>query len=97
MKRMTNYSFQLDLEPGVGIDGTGQGTSPQAMLQFSNDGGHSWSNEKWASVGAIGQLTTRVIWRRLGRSRDKVFKIRMTDPVKTVWIGATLNEGVGYS
>ena len=97
MKRMTCYSFQLDLEPGTGLDGSGQGTNPQAMLQFSDDGGHSWSNEKWTSVGAIGQTKFRAIWRRLGRSRDKIFKIRITDPVKTVWIGATLNEGVGYS
>lgn len=90
------YSFlQLDLEPGTGIDGLGQGINPQAMLQFSDNGGNSWSNEKWASIGAIGQKRTRVIWRRLGQARDKVFRVTITDPVKVVLIGAEIEAGAG--
>lgn len=95
MKRIFNQSLQLDLEPGVGIDGSGQGTNPQAMLQFSDNGGNSWSNEKWASIGAIGAKRTRVIWRRLGQARDKVYRVTITDPVKTVLIGAELLAGAG--
>lgn len=95
MKRLFYHSLQLDLQPGVGIDGSGQGTNPKAILQFSDDGGHSWSNEKVASVGKIGEGKHRVIWRRLGQARDKVFRITQTDPVKTVWIGATINGEEG--
>jgi hypothetical protein len=89
-------SFQLDMETGVGLDGTTQGTDPQAMLQWSDDGGHTWSNEKWSSIGKIGKKRTRVIWRRLGASRDRVYRVRISDPVKTVLIGAELGieEGV---
>jgi len=82
------HAFQLDMETGIGLDGVGQGTNPQVMLQFSDDGGHSWSNEKWASAGAIGRRLTRVIWRRLGMSRDRVWKLTITDPVKVTLIGA---------
>jgi hypothetical protein len=95
--RMFYDTFQLDIQSGVGLDGTQQGTNPQAMLQFSDDGGHSWSNEKWASLGKIGQTKARAIWRKLGASRDRVFKVRITDPVKVVLIGADLGLMKGAS
>lgn len=83
-------SFQLDMETGVGIDGSGQGSSPQAMLRWSDDGGHTWSNERWTSIGAIGAKRTRALWRRLGSSRDRVYEVSVSDPVKVVMIGANL-------
>lgn len=91
LKRVTHHDFQLDMETGVGLDGIQQGDDPVVILQFSDDGGHSWSNEKWAKPGKIGQRKARCIWRRLGMSRDRVYKITMSDPVATAWIGAELN------
>lgn len=91
LDRVIYKAFQLDLETGVGLDGTGQGTDPQVMLQFSDDGAHSWSNEKWTDMGQIGERKARAIWRRLGQSRDRVFKLTITDPVKVVLIGAKLD------
>lgn len=84
-------SFQLDMETGVGLDGLGQGVDPKVMLRYSDDGGHSWSNEIWVDCGRIGQTKRRAIWRRLGRSRDRVFEIKITDPVKSTLIGAELH------
>ena len=84
-KGVTVDSLQLEAEVGVGLT-SGQGSDPQVMLQWSYDGGHSWSNEYWRSAGAIGNYKARMIWRRLGLARDRVFRIRMTDPVKCVWI-----------
>jgi hypothetical protein len=89
--------FQLDIETGTGIDGLGQGVDPQAMLTFSDDGGHTWSNEKWTSFGRIGQTKARAIWRRLGSSRDRVFKVSITDPVRVTIIGAHLDVEPGGS
>lgn len=91
IERIFFQSFQLDIETGTGIDGTGQGTNPQAILQWSNDGGHTWSNEYWASFGAIGATKTKVEWRRLGASRNRVFRVTITDPVKVVLMGAELH------
>jgi len=91
------HSFRLDMETGVGVDGGGQGTSPQAMLQYSDDGGHTWSNEMWASVGAIGKTKTRALWRRLGKFRDRVFRVTITDPIKVALIGAELEVEKGAS
>lgn len=92
LRRVFHTSFQLDMETGVGLDGasTVQGTNPKVMLQWSDDGGHTWSNEYWRDVGKIGKKQTRVIWRRLGSSRDRVYRIKITDPVKAVLIGAEL-------
>jgi len=96
LNRLFHSRFQLDMETGVGIDGSGQGSDPQVMLQYSDDGGSSWSTERWTGCGAIGARKTRVIWNRLGSSRDRVYRIRIADPVKTVLIGAELavEEGV---
>ena len=70
---------------------------PQAMLDWSDDGGHVWSNEHWASIGRIGEYTSRALWRRLGRSRNRIYRLSITDPVKRVIIGAHLESEVGSS
>lgn len=95
--RIFHQSFQLDMEAGVGLSGLSQGINPQAMLQWSDDGGHTWSNEKWTGIGQIGATKTRVIWRRLGASRDRVYRIMISDPVKVTLIGAELGVEQGVA
>jgi hypothetical protein len=92
LKRTANHSLQLECETGVGI-ATGQGSDPQAMLRWSDDGGHTYSNEHWASMGKIGATGTRVIWRRLGMTlklRDRVYEVSGSDPVRVYLTGAEL-------
>lgn len=72
-------AFELDAEYGLGIQ-SGQGSNPQIALSWSNDGGHTFSNEYWQTMGAQGNYQQRAQWRRLGRARDRVYKVRMTDP-----------------
>lgn len=91
MLRLFHSRFQLDMQTGVGIDGSGQGSAPQAMLQWSNDNGNSWSNEHWVSIGAIGARLTRAIWRRLGAARDRVYRVRISDPVSVTLLGAQVD------
>ena len=72
---------------------TVQGVNPQAMLRWSDDGGHTWSNEHWTSLGRIGNYGRRAFWRRLGMTqklRDRVYEVSGTDPVKIVILGANL-------
>lgn len=89
-KRLKFPEFQVDMEVGTGIDGLGQGIDPKAMLSFSSDGGYTYGNEMWADIGRIGQRKKRVIWRRLGSARDRVFKLQISDPVRRVLVGANL-------
>ena len=71
----------------------GQGDDPETMLRWSDDGGHTWSNEHWTQMGRIGQYGYRAFWRRLGMTlklRDRVYEVSGTDPVKIVITGANL-------
>jgi hypothetical protein len=81
--RIRISTVYLDMETGVGTQ-TGQGVTPQIMLQYSKDNGRTWSAERWVSLGHVGQYLTRVMWRRFGSTRDATFRIRMSDPVKFV-------------
>jgi len=67
---------------------------PQVMLRWSDDGGHTWSNEHWQTMGTLGAYGTRVFWRRLGMTsklRDRVYEVSGTDPVKIAIMGAELH------
>jgi hypothetical protein len=69
------------------------GFNPQVILRFSDDGGHTWSNEHWAGMGKLGLYSTRVFFRRLGMTlklRDRVYEISGTDPVKIAIMAAEL-------
>lgn len=63
------------------------GTEPTVSLSYSIDGGHTFSPPEAVSLGASGSYQTQCIWRRLGRSRDRVFRISCSDPVKFGIIG----------
>jgi hypothetical protein len=88
--------LQIQFQPGVGAS-TGQGDDPQAMLRWSNDGGSTWSNEHWTSIGQIGKYKNRAIWRRLGTARDRIYEVVVTDPVKCVIVSANLKASSGDS
>jgi hypothetical protein len=90
--RTAQHGLQLMCESGPGLN-LGQGSDPEAMLRWSDDGGHTWSSEHWTKMGKIGQYGFRAFWRRLGMTlklRDRVYEVSGTDPVKIVITGANL-------
>jgi hypothetical protein len=69
------------------------GYYPEVMLRWSDDGGHTWSNEHWSPLGKIGAYGQRTFWRRLGMTlklRDRVYELSGTDPNKIAIMGAEL-------
>ena len=70
----------FDMVVGQGPQ-TGQGQKPSMMMTVSKDGGMTWGNELITSLGSIGRYGTRPIFRRLGKARDFILKLRVTDPV----------------
>lgn len=84
--RVTMYTFEVYCETGVGLN-SGQGSDPQIMMTYSDDGGRTWSNELWRSLGLIGQYKTRAIWRRLGQFRQRQIKLTISDPVRKLVMG----------
>lgn len=86
-KRGVMREIELECELGVGIK-SGQGSDPQAMLRFSRDGGMTFGNERWASLGAVGSRRARASWAQLGMFRSGVAEISIADPVKVAIYGA---------
>lgn len=91
---LTLHHIQVDCETGLGAPGD----APQAIIQISKDGGHTWSSESWVTmVGATGEYTKRVRRRRIGAARDIAIRFRITDPVKRVVTGAYILAEPGLS
>lgn len=76
--------LELIFETGVG--------DAQVMLEFSDDGGRTWSNEIWEGLGSTGEYAHRVMFYRLGSSRDRVYNYSISDPYRRILISANLNE-----
>lgn len=87
--------LRLLMQVGMGLDGTGQGTDPQIILQCSNDGGFTWGNERSKSCGKIGQFKKLVRWKQLGRSQNRCFRIIITEPIFVAIISADLDSSNG--
>ncbi len=92
--RVFYHSLELEMDTGIGLV-SGQGSDPQVMLDWSDDGGHTWSNEHWESAGAMGAYQARVSWNRLGSARDRVFRVTVSDPVPFRFVNAYLEAETG--
>jgi hypothetical protein len=86
--------LQVIIESGTGLT-TGQGSDPQIMMQYSDDGAKTWSNEKWRTMGKIGKYFRRVRWTQLGRFYQRVFRIMISDPIKVVLTEADIHISKG--
>lgn len=80
-KRIKHSAYQLQMAEGVGDSST---TNPLVSLAWSDDGGHTWSNEHTREMGAVGEYGKRIRWTRLGMSRDRVYRHTITDSVKRI-------------
>jgi hypothetical protein len=81
-KRLNFTRLLFDMETGTGV-ANGQGSAPEVFLSWSDDGGRSFGNEIVRSLGGIGEYQTRVKFDRLGSARNRVFRLSMSDPVRT--------------
>jgi hypothetical protein len=87
-ERSFHDSLEMVIETGVGLT-SGQGSAPEVMLSFSDDGGRTWVNLPSKSLGAIGAYQTRVRWFGLGScasQHGRVYRAAVSDPVR---IGVT--------
>ena len=80
------HEFFVDLQPGVGLV-SGQGDDPDLIVDWSDDGGNTWSNERHVKIGAVGEYGTQARTYRCGSFRSRQMRIAVTDPVKVVVLG----------
>lgn len=78
--------LKLAMETGVGLT-TGQGSDPEIMMQYSDDGGQTWSYELWETIGKIGVYKDIVGWNRLGRTLGRSYRFKISDPVQRDILG----------
>lgn len=91
--------FQIDMLTGVGLvtDANDANINPVINLRWSDDGGHNWSTEIAAPIGATGEYNTRAIWRRLGRSRARIYECSIVANIPVYLIAAHLKASKGYA
>lgn len=87
--------YELDVENGVGVT-TGQGSDPQVMLSWSDNGGRSFNPlQIWHSAGPIGDYRKRLRWLRMGEFRNRVLRVVISDPVPRNIISSVADLRVG--
>lgn len=78
-ERATLYALELYCETGTG---TLDVPDPQVIMQFSKDGGRTYSNEMWRTMGAVGEYLTRAVWRPNIEFRQLAIRFTMPDKVR---------------
>lgn len=95
-KNQFHHRFEAYLETGTIAAG---GTEMILGLDWSDDRGHTFKTGvvPFRSSGANNQFTKRIVWRRLGRSRDRVYRIGVQGKAKVALTDAFLEATPGES
>ena len=83
-------SVQVMFRQGVGLNTNTPeaiGKDPECEIAWSNDAGESYSNERTAKIGMQGQYQYRTRLTTLGVSRNRVWRITITDPIEVILVG----------
>lgn len=90
------YSVQVNSGILQNVQGVNPTIGPQINLRWSDDSGHTWSNLYNVDAGQAGKFITRAIWRRLGRSRNRVYEVSVSDPIPWRLLEADLKATPGF-
>ncbi len=82
------------METGITVP---DGDTPLCMLDWSDDGANTWSNERFYKLGNIGQTSKRVYFKRLGSTKrttglDRIFRFSTLANCRIAIMGANINE-----
>ena len=106
LNRVRYDAFQLDIEVGKGITPVAnqnvnddsqsyvQGVDNSVVLEYSSDGGHTWSNAGKKEFTQVGNYVKRLLWYRLGIARDRVFRVSITANSQIAIVNAYINYEV---
>lgn len=91
----TRYGYlTIEMQTGAGVP---QGSNPQIMLRWSDDGGHTWTKHRIKAAGRPGDTVTTVKFDRLGSTRrfagaDRIFELSSTDPFQVAILDAEIDS-----
>ncbi len=87
--------LEADFEAGTGLT-TGQGSDPIVRMDYSDDGGRTFSPEFSRSIGAIGDYGHETVWNRQGRfPNSRTIRFTVTDPVRATLIRVAATPELG--
>ena len=90
--RLAFNSLYVDAVPGVGlVSGTDHIANPAMMIDYSDDGGKTWSTQRTEPLGAASQDLVRVKTTRLGASANRTFRIGISAAVARGIMGANVD------
>jgi len=85
--------FEATFQAGVGLTG---GNDPVVRLDFSDDGGRTFSSEISRGIGKIGKYGQRSVWERQGDFPvSRTIRLTITDPVRANLIRLAANPELG--
>lgn len=70
------------------------GSNPKVWLAWSDNGGRSWTNSHDRTIGQLGDFRRRAVWRRMGKSSNRYFRLWTAEPVRIAWHGFNLDMDV---
>ena len=83
----------IDMQTGIGVP---EGTNPQLVLRWSDDGGHTWGPERFVPAGRLGETKKTIKFNRLGSTRrfsgsTRIYELSSTDPFSVVLLDAEVD------
>lgn len=79
-QRMKMSRVYFALQTGKGL-ASGQGSDPKIMVEYSLDGGKTFSTEQWIKFGKLGEYIIKVKFDALISFYEITFRITISDPV----------------
>jgi len=96
---ITSAVTQGQIMVSNGILQSGAGTvayrGPYVYLRWSDDGAHTWKNQQLRDAGQLGEYAKRVMWWRLGKSRDRVYEFGTSEAFSCRVVGAYMQLQAG--
>lgn len=98
-KRIFFDYFELEADRGVGLQvaAAAAGYNPQIALSYSNNGGKTFADERMRSLGLRGQYDHRIRWEPCGSGRDRVWRVKCSEPVPVNLFDAYVGLTVGLN
>jgi len=74
--RLQHHALHLDVTAGMGLNSDDPAVSdPEVMIDWSDDGGATWSTQRQESLGRQGERGTHIVTRRLGVARSRTYRL----------------------
>lgn len=91
---VSQHSLWLKFDTGQGTV-SGQGQFPLVDIRWSDDGGYTFANFRQRSLGETGQYNKNIRVHGMGKFKDRVFHLRVSDPVKRDLLTGFVRPSVG--